>query len=70
MNKEELCEYEDLESYLVNALRICDPYDFQIRQRSLLLKLASIVLKPLYEERERIKQESASSDQSTSDSET
>jgi hypothetical protein len=64
MNEETFLMYEHLEKYLNHAEQVCDPLDFQIRQRALLLKLADTVLTDY--RKEKFRRESASSHENSS----
>jgi hypothetical protein len=52
LTDEEMKALEELAIYYDEALEPCDPLDFQVRQRNLLLCLARTILIPLDEKRE------------------
>lgn len=51
MDSKRLERLENLERRLHLALNICDPYEFQIRQRLLLLSLTNFILDELQDYR-------------------
>jgi hypothetical protein len=66
MNEETFLMYKNLENFFNLSLQVCDPIEFQVRQRNLLLNLSAIILKPYLEEVAKRVSESSPSNSSDS----
>jgi hypothetical protein len=66
MDKKKLNNLTALEQMFQHTCQVCDPLDYQIRQRNLLYTLTNYLLLPLMEYREEEKKNASDAMQSTS----
>jgi hypothetical protein len=59
MEEKTIKNLEQLEQMFQHTCQVCDPLDYQIRQRNFLYTLANYLLLPLMEHREELKKKAA-----------